>query len=289
MSEIQDVPLKIQGKKTKLISKIQEISQHLIEENPKIDTWVEPFLGSGVVAFNVPDTIKNVICGDMNPNIIKFYEGIKNNTITEEKIRNVLGEYGNKLENSEGDGSAYYLQIRDKFNKERDSLDFLFLSRTAFNGMMRFNSKGEWNLPFCKVKSRLNEKNINELCDRINGIKSRLESKNYSFHHCNYVNTINLCHSNSIVYCDPPYYGLYTSYLKDGWDENDERALFELLTHNDKDIKFIYSNWQNDGLKDNPMIDTLWNGYPIEYINHKYGVGAKASSRRDVIEVLIHN
>ena len=38
-----------------------EIADYLLEQHPEIDTWVEPFLGSGVVAFNCPDRIQKVI------------------------------------------------------------------------------------------------------------------------------------------------------------------------------------------------------------------------------------
>ena len=44
------IPLiKIQGKKTKIVPKIMEIADGLLSEHPEIDTWVEPFLGSGVL------------------------------------------------------------------------------------------------------------------------------------------------------------------------------------------------------------------------------------------------
>ena len=47
-------PIKIQGKKTKIVPKIMEIADEILNEHPEIGTWVEPFLGSGVVAFNCP-------------------------------------------------------------------------------------------------------------------------------------------------------------------------------------------------------------------------------------------
>ena len=48
-------PIKIQGKKTKIVPKIMEIADIILSEHKEIDTWVEPFLGSGVVAFNCPN------------------------------------------------------------------------------------------------------------------------------------------------------------------------------------------------------------------------------------------
>ena len=57
-------PIKIQGKKTKIVPKIMEIADGLLSEHPEIDTWVEPFLGSGVVAFKLSDTSKWEIIGN---------------------------------------------------------------------------------------------------------------------------------------------------------------------------------------------------------------------------------
>ena len=68
-------PIKIQGKKTKLVRKIMEIADEILNEHPEIDTWVEPFLGSGVVAFNCPDRIKKVVVNEgiyKNPLVLWF-------------------------------------------------------------------------------------------------------------------------------------------------------------------------------------------------------------------------
>lgn len=287
MKDIQDVPLKIQGKKTKLVAKIRDISDKIIDGSPnKITTWIEPFCGSGIVAFNAPDKIENVIVADTNPHIINFYNMLKDGTPSIFEIHRYLEVCGSMLEASDDDGTEIYNMIRQRFNALHSSLDFLFLSRTSFNGMMRFNKKGEWNLPFCKVKTRLNKKNIDEICNRIIGIKKIFQEKNYEFICQDYTKTLESADRHSIVYCDPPYYGLFTTY-HDTWNKEDEMNLHSALSNSES--KFIYSNWKNDGLKDNPMIDELWKGYEIECINHRYDVGAKASSRREVIEVLIHN
>src|SRR5699024_5237517 len=106
--------------------------------------WVEPFLGSGVVLFNIQP--KKAIIGDSNPHIISFYQKIQSGSITPSIVRQFLEQEGKKLLETNGD---YYYEVRERFNEFKSSLDFLFLNRSCYNGMMRFNSKGNFNVPFC--------------------------------------------------------------------------------------------------------------------------------------------
>ncbi|HOV32584.1 MAG TPA: DNA adenine methylase [Candidatus Hydrogenedens sp.] len=99
-------------------------------------------MGSGVVGFNVqPD---KAIFADSNPHIIRFYSDIQTGNINPGIVKSFLQKEGNNLLKTEG---QHYYTIRDRFNKEPNSLDFLFLNRACFNGMMRFNSKGKFNVP----------------------------------------------------------------------------------------------------------------------------------------------
>ena len=150
--EIVNTPLKIQGKKTKLIPNIIGLANEIIENNNNIHTWIEPFLGSGIVAFNCPKQIKQVICGDINPHVIRLYEMLRDNNDLPGYARERLLCMSDLLKER---GEEYYLSIRNSFNKDKEIINFLFLSRTCFNGMMRFNKKGEWNLPFCKNNDKL--------------------------------------------------------------------------------------------------------------------------------------
>ena len=91
-------PLKIQGSKTKLLP--------IIKENVTLneDTiWVEPFMGSGVVGFNIAP--KNAIFADVNPHIINFYNEIKEKKITSSIVRDFLKQEGEKLKEK---GADYY-------------------------------------------------------------------------------------------------------------------------------------------------------------------------------------
>ena len=273
-------PIKIQGKKTKIVPKIMEIADGLLSEHPEIDTWVEPFLGSGVVAFNCPGRIKKVIVNDINPHIIKFYKGVADGIITSDKIREVFDIHNQNLLK---DGYDYYNQIKDRFNQSFDTMDFLFLTRTGFNGVMRFNNSGKWNVPFCKLNNRLSKNVIEDLASSVDELSRLFKSKEFIFYNKSFEEVIESAPENSIFYCDPPYYGLQVQYFK-GWGKEDEIRLNEML----KDKMFIYSTWLEDGIRENMMINEYWGEYEIEGKKHKYNVAEKAEKRNQVTEGLIY-
>ena len=273
-------PIKIQGKKTKIVPKIMEIADGLLSEHPEIDTWVEPFLGSGVVAFNCPGKIKKVIVNDINPHIIKFYKGVADGIITPDKIREVFDIHNQNLLK---DGYDYYNQIKDRFNQSFDTMDFLFLTRTGFNGVMRFNNSGKWNVPFCKLNNRLSKNVIDDLASSVDELSRLFKSKEFIFYNKSFEEVIESAPENSIFYCDPPYYGLQVQYFK-GWGKEDEIRLNEML----KDKVFIYSTWLEDGIRENMMIKEYWGKYEIEGKKHKYNVAEKAEKRNQVTEGLIY-
>ena len=273
-------PIKIQGKKTKIVPKIMEIADGLLSEHPEIDTWVEPFLGSGVVAFNCPGRIKKVIVNDINPHIIKFYKGIADDSITADNIREVFDIHNQNLIK---DGYDYYNQIKNRFNQSFDTMDFLFLTRTGFNGVMRFNGSGKWNVPFCKLNNRLSKNVIEDLVSSVDELSRLFKSKDFTFYNKSFEDVIESAPKNSIFYCDPPYYGLQVQYFK-GWRKEDEIRLNEML----KDKMFIYSTWLEDGIRENMMINEYWGEYEIEGKKHKYNVAEKAEKRNQVTEGLIY-
>ena len=249
--------------------------------------WVEPFFGTGVVGLNAPVGGHRYIA-DSNPHIINFYNAVLRGDITPENMRSYLEHEGKLLLEADEGGYAHYRKVRDRFNREFSSFDFIFLSRAGFNGMMRFNRRGEWNLPFCKINTRLNEKNVEMLAESVKEISDEMHSREYIFCNEDFKTFIGSetekYQGNSMLYCDPPYLGLYTDYFC-GWDEENEKELSELL----KNKTFILSTWSNNGVKDNEAIGKYWSDYKKIDLEHFYNVAAKAENRRKITESLICN
>ena len=124
-------PIKSQGIKTKLVPWINTIVPHEFE-----GLWIEPFMGTGVVAFNLAPK-KALLC-DTNPHLVNFYLSLADGLTTPGIVRKFLNNEGAKLLEK---GESHYYKVRDRFNKEHRPLDFLFLNRAGFNGMIRFNGE----------------------------------------------------------------------------------------------------------------------------------------------------
>lgn len=283
MNKIFIPPIKSQGIKTKLVDWINElvIKADLSSEA----TWYEPFFGTGVVGFNVPN-INNYIVGDTNPHIINFYQGVQRGEINDTKMRLYLEDQGHILNMADEDGYVYYREVVARFNEHHSPYDFIFLSRAGFNGMMRFNRKGNWNIPFCKKPNRFAPPYITKICNQIRNIEEIISSKKWMFINTSFREIIEQASEKDIIYCDPPYLGRYVDYYN-GWTENEERELFELLSKTK--AKFILSTWHHNQYRENEMINKYWNNFNILTHDHFYHSGAKIENRKPMVEALIFN
>lgn len=268
-------PIKSQGIKTKLVPWIKEIIPKEIN-----DTWIEPFMGTGVVAFNVKPN--KAILADTNPHLINFYNGIKNNTINPSIVKNYLEEEGEKLLNIED----YYYEVRQRFNDFHNPLDFLFINRAGFNGMIRFNKKGGHNVPFCKKPNRFAKAYVTKIVNQVDNIQKIIQNSDYTFINQNFEQTIAMADKKDIIYCDPPYIDRYVDYYN-GWNEDDENKLNKLLDQFEG--KFILSTWHSNKYRENEYLKTIWNKFNLLTKEHFYHLGGSENNRNSMLEALILN
>ncbi len=272
-------PIKSQGIKTKLVPWIMDVTAI----TPIKGKWIEPFLGTGVVAFN--SGFKKALLNDINPHIINFYKKIQDRTITPAVVKNFLEEEGAKLAVAEENGYVHFRAIRDRFNTDFSPLDLLFLSRAGFNGMMRFSKKGNWNIPFCKKPNRFAQSYITKIVNQVSNVGAVINS-DWIFTTKNFKEIIPLATEHDIIYCDPPYFGRYVDYYN-GWTEQDEELLFNLLLNTK--AKFILSTWHHNDWRENTMIEKFWNKFNIVTKDHFYHSGGNIENRRTIVEALVCN
>lgn len=272
-------PIKCQGKKTKLVSHIKELYSKLKLDN---SVYYEPFMGSGIVGFNIEP--ERAIFSDNNPYIIKFYNSIKSNEIDLDTIRIFLEEEGKKLLES---GKDYYNVVRDRFNKDGNILDFLFLNRCCFNGLMRFNRNGKFNVPYCKKDDKLSSDYIDKIIDQVKKVKELLDRHpDWQFICSDWKDIVKDAKEEDIIYCDPPYLGLFSTYYTE-YDINNEKELQDFL-NNICNSKWIYSSWKENKDKTNEFILDLIGKYDSIDIEHRYQIGSKSEYRNKVVEILIY-
>lgn len=273
-------PIKIQGKKTKLIKNIKLITP----KNLNSLVYIEPFLGSGEVLINVKP--KKAIVNDINPHIINFYNDLKNGIIDSKIIKEYLVKEGKKLEIN---GSKYWYQKRNEFNLKPDSLNFLFLNRSCFNGILRFNSKGHLNTPFCNKPNRFSKSLITKIVNQIIYVENCLKECDWEFYCMDVFEFLTeKCKNiaNIFYYFDPPYIDRYSDYFTQWTKEKNDKLTNFIVSQNNK---FIYSNWVENRWRKNNEIDFLQSKFKIEKINHFYYVGGKIENRNNIVECLIFN
>ena len=271
-------PLNYTGGKYKLLNQILP----LFPED--INTFVDLFTGGCNVAINV--NANRIIANDLCSEVISVYEGIQNGT-TEENIRMIeetINEYSLSKENKEG-----YLELRNYYNEgNKDWYIFYTLIAYAFNNQIRFNKKGEFNIPFGKDRSDFNPALKQKFRDFSDAIHNKnIKFTNYDFRKL----SVDKLKENDFVYLDPPYLITDATYNM-GWNEEAEKDLLSLCDKlNEKGIKFAISNvLEHNGSKNEILIE--WSKkYKMNYVNyncsncndHKRDNGHKS------VEVLITN
>lgn len=206
--------IKYRGGKSKEIN-------HFIQFVPNIyDRYIEPFAGGAALFFYLaPNT---AWINDVNPKLIDFYLAIQNNfellkkelTSLEITYRSNQFEYEElkAKETSpqyvENKNEALYYLLRDMYNgkTEKTYLDatlYYFINKTSYSGMLRFNSKGEFNVPFGRYKN-LNTQLVSE---EHSVLLKRTEITN-----SDYSEVFNRCTENDFVFLDPPYDCVFTDY-----------------------------------------------------------------------------
>ena len=271
--EVIQSPLNYTGGKFKLLPQI-------LPHFPKDVEWcIDLFCGGGNVGVNAP--CNKVIFNDNN-SLLRFMFGTFKNMdkqATFELIDHIIEKYG--LSNTEKYGYEYYgcnsaeglakynseafLKLREDFN-HNTNIDYNYyitlyvLIVYAFNNQIRFNRKGEFNLPV--GKRDFNKK----MREKLSSFIDRLKSGDYKFESYDFRELPNEeWNDKTFVYVDPPYLITCATYNEqDGWNETLEKELLKYLDNlHERGIRFALSNVLHSKGKENKLL--------IEWINNNIG------------------
>jgi adenine-specific DNA-methyltransferase len=257
--------------------KYQLLPQILPYFPKKADTFVDLFCGGGDVGVNV--NYNKVILNDSEDYITYLFSTFKNldKEVLFDMIYEIIDKYGLSLSgkygyekynaNSANGLGAYnkdkFLKMRRDFNsyKSKDYYYYVLLYVLivySFNNQIRFNSKGEFNLPVGKRDFNA------QMVKKLNSFVDRLKDNKFIFTNNDFKKfDISSLTKDSFVYCDPPYLITCASYNeKDGWTEKEEKGLLKFLDFVDaKGIKFALSNVLRSKGKENSIL--------IEWVNQR--------------------
>lgn len=237
------------------------------------------FLGSAVVALNIAP--QRALLADTNQHMIALYRGIQDGSINGRTMREYLEYEGTHLLDK---GEAHYYAIRERFNEHGDPFDFVFLSRSCFNGMMRFNKKGGFNVPFCRKPERFRPALVTKIVNQVEWARRAMEGKDWNFVTQDWRVTVADAKPGDMIYCDPPYVGRHTEYYN-GFDDHESDDLAQALI--ETKASFAMSNWLENKYRRNDYVDRWFSGHEQRTMSHFYHVGPKEALRNEMTEVVI--
>lgn len=301
--EVIPSALNYTGGKYKLLSQILPLF-------PKdADQVVDLFCGGCNVGINVD--CNKVLFNDSNTYLMGLLDTFRRLTKEEifDWIYKSVDKYGLSLvskngynfyncESSKGLGEynkAGYNKLRDDFNKKgsKDNEYYLMLYLLivySFNNQLRFNRKGEFNLPV--GKRDFNSK----MQGKLEAFIDRVKSGDYRFTTDDFRNVSMEGYTDkSFFYADPPYLITCATYNEQaGWTENDEKDLLRYLEELDKKgIRFALSNVLESKGKKNAILSE-WINQNMKFkaipLNYDY-TNSNYHTKKDGItkEVLVVN
>ncbi|TNL00535.1 adenine methylase, partial [Kosakonia cowanii] len=173
------------------------VMPELLPHLPEAGCLVEPFVGGASVFLNTD--YRRYILADINPDLIRLYREVKSNPELVIDVARPLFATGNSGEK--------YLQNRRTFNGTEALSDvtraalFLYLNRHGYNGMVRYNRRGGYNVPpgQHKTASYFPEAEIRLFAEKANDTKA-------VFLCCPFQSTLRvMTGTDEAIYCDPPY------------------------------------------------------------------------------------
>lgn len=297
-------PLNYTGGKFKLLPQI-------LPQFPKdIRTFVDLFCGGCNVGMNVEAS--KVIYNDLNEPLIHLYNTFKDvdKESVLEWIYQMIDKYQLSLaskhgydyygcESSRGLGrynKEHFLKLRDDFNTVQDKDHHYYVMLYvmivyAFNNQIRFNSKGEFNLPVGKRDfNKKMEAKLSAFIDKIQTQDCMFTCKDFRDFDVSQLN------SDDFIYVDPPYLITCATYNeKGGWDENSEGDLLSFLDDiSERNIRFALSNVLRSRGKENIILIKWldWHGdkyrvIPLDYSysNSNYHRKGRNSASEEVLIV----
>ena len=222
---------------------ISRFKQYLPDE---YDTYIEPFVGGGALFFHISP--KKAVIADVHAELVDLYKSIKNNK---------AGDIYKFMEEHPNDEETYY-NVRDKMPYDtivENAKRFFYLRKTCYRGMLRYNKKGKFNIPFGRYKTCNFEILKND--------DYRKLLKNTKIYKTDFKEVFkNHNDENNFMFLDPPYDSEFTDYgyCQFGKKEHEELA----QCFKETKIKCLMV------IGKTPYIEELYKGFIVDEYDKKY-------------------
>lgn len=245
------------GGKTKELPKVREFLPNSIK------TYYEPFIGGGAVWFNLKHTPS--VINDKWFDIYNFYSVLKNKSDEfVPKLQSIILNYNTihfdgitKEQFSNTAGNLYYYYRDTEFETDVDkAIQFWILRQLSFSGMNRFNSNGQYNVPFGWYKTLRNiEWNV----------EYEKLFKNTTILNGDFEDCVKNVEFGDFVFLDPPYTTKFNKYSPDGTFINEDQIRLAEWFKNSPSNNMIIINKDEFTTK-------LYKDYIVDEYDYKYSI-----------------
>jgi DNA adenine methylase len=275
---------------------------------PAFDRYIEPFLGSGAVFFDLH--ARGLLEGrrawltDVNPDLVGCYRTVRDNADT------VIAALRRLQSAHRTGGERFYYQVRDqRFNPARAAMRggvpsaaadgytpslaamLIFLNRTGFNGLFRLNREGAFNVPVGRYADP-------RICDpdHVRTVAAAFGAVNVEIACVPFEEVLAGAGAGDFVYCDPPYAPLsrtasFAHYTAGGFSAFDQRRLQQAVVDAcRRGAQILLSN------SSAPEIVDLYSasaarqaGLQLTLVPARRAINSRASARGPVHEVVVTN
>jgi len=203
---------------------------------------VEPFCGGLAVTIGLQP--ERALLIDANPHLVNFYRWLKKGlrvSISMENNEDVFYRYRERFN---------ALISQGKSDSQESAALFYYLNRTGYNGLCRFNSRGEFNVPFGSYKTIAYAKSF---------LAFRAAFADWVFTTGDFADIP--LKQGDFVYADPPYDVEFTAYSQGGFSWGDQIRTAELLAKHRGPVVLVNQS--------TPRVETLYRqlGYEIRYLD----------------------
>ena len=243
------------------------------------DHYYEPFVGGGALFFHLRSLNllqdNKITLSDVNLRLIRTYKAIRDD---------VNGVITRLKHHAKYHCRDYFYAVRDaEVDTYKNDADvaawFIYLNKTAFNGLYRVNKKNRFNAPMGKYKNPT-------ICDEVNLRNCNDALQTVELLHQSFTDIDN-AQSRDLVYFDPPYVPVsatasFTSYTNEGFGITEQTKLRDMaMILRNRGVHVMLSN------SDHEVVRDLYAEFDIRGIQVGRAINSKATARGKVGEVII--